>query len=52
VAILFRNISLTEQAIFCNEGEYWTMAYGGKAFRLNQYHRSTRASPKMAGCLM
>jgi hypothetical protein len=34
MANLLQNTCLTEQAIFCPEGEYWTIAYGGKAFRL------------------
>ncbi len=34
VANLFQNASLAKQAIFRKEGEYWTVGYGGKAFRL------------------
>jgi hypothetical protein len=33
-ANLFKNTSSSEQAIFRKEGEYWTMGYGGKSFRL------------------
>ena len=33
VATVFQSIS-PEQAIFRKEGEYWTVGYGGKAFRL------------------
>jgi hypothetical protein len=35
VANLFQNTYLTEQAIFRTEGEYWTIAHGGKTFRLS-----------------
>jgi len=34
VATMFQSTSLPEQAIFRKEGEYWTVGYGGKAFRL------------------
>ena len=34
VATVFQNASLPEQAIFRKEGEYWTVGYGGNAFRL------------------
>src|SRR5208283_1368171 len=34
VATVFQSTSLSEQAIFRKEGEYWTVGYGGKAFRL------------------
>ena len=34
VATVFQSTSLPEQAIFRKEGEYWTVGYGGKAFRL------------------
>ena len=34
VATVFQNTSLPEQAIFCKEGEYWTVGRGGNTFRL------------------
>jgi AAA ATPase domain len=34
VAAVFQSTSLPEQAIFRKEGEYWTVGYGGNAFRL------------------
>ena len=34
VATMFQSTSLPEQAIFRKEGEYWTVGYGGNAFRL------------------
>ena len=34
VATVFQSTSSPEQAIFRKEGEYWTIGYGGKAFRL------------------
>jgi hypothetical protein len=34
VANLSKYSSLPEQAIFRKEGEYWTVGYGGKSFRL------------------
>src|SRR5467141_1926946 len=33
-ATVFQSTSLPEQAIFRKEGEYWTVGYGGNAFRL------------------
>src|ERR1700720_1782614 len=34
VATVFQNTSSAGQAIFRKEGEYWTVGYGGKSFRL------------------
>jgi len=34
VATVLQSTSLPAQAIFRKEGEYWTVGYGGKAFRL------------------
>src|SRR5260221_1222242 len=34
VATQFQSTSLAEQAIFCKEGEYWAIGFGGKSFRL------------------
>jgi hypothetical protein len=34
MANLFQNTSLPAQGMFRKEGEYWTIGYGGKAFRL------------------
>ena len=34
VATVFQSTSLPEQAIFRKEGEFWTVGFGGKAFRL------------------
>src|SRR6267143_5344029 len=34
IANLFQNTSLPEQAMFRKEGEYWTVGYGRKTFRL------------------
>src|SRR5260370_40035127 len=33
-ATVFQSASLPEQAIFCKEGEYWTVGRGGNTFRL------------------
>jgi hypothetical protein len=33
-ATVFQSTSLPEQAIFRKEGEFWTVGYGGKFFRL------------------
>jgi hypothetical protein len=34
VATVFQSTSLPEQAIFRKEGEFWTVGYGGKLYRL------------------
>src|SRR6202051_290389 len=34
VATVFQSTSLPQQAIFRKEGEFWTVGFGGKAFRL------------------
>jgi hypothetical protein len=34
VATQFQSTSLADQAIFCKEGEYWAIGFGGKSFRL------------------
>jgi hypothetical protein len=33
-ATMFRSKSSAQQAFFRKEGEYWTIGYGGKDFRL------------------
>src|SRR6266851_10444288 len=34
VANLFQKTPFPERAIFCKEGEFWTVGYGGNSFRL------------------